>query len=110
MDGLNCQDMEFGLGRGISTSISSPSATSLHLSDSEPLLRKYELQQLGHVMNLCQRPAKLTDLVSDPSLTFSPCLLRALDGVRYIADHLRAEDQDFSVSDANTQPIVWGIY
>ncbi|RXN29336.1 neuronal acetylcholine receptor subunit alpha-2-like protein [Labeo rohita] len=99
VDGLNCQDMEFGLGVGISTSISSPSATSLHLSDSEPLLQKYELQQLGHVVNLCQRPAKLTNLVSDPSLTFSPCVLRALDGVRYIADHLRAEDEDFSVKE-----------
>ncbi|XP_058604558.1 neuronal acetylcholine receptor subunit alpha-2a [Onychostoma macrolepis] len=99
VDGLNCQDMEFGLGMGISTSISSPSATSLHLSDSEPLLQKYELQQLGHVVNLCQRSANLTNLTSDPSLTFSPCVLRALDGVRYIADHLRAEDEDFSVKE-----------
>ncbi|KAK2879150.1 hypothetical protein Q8A67_019941 [Cirrhinus molitorella] len=99
VDGLNCQDMEFGLGMGISTSISSPSATSLHLSDSEPLLQKYELQQLGHVVNLCQGPTKLTNLMSDPSLTFSPCVLRALDGVRYIADHLRAEDEDFSVKE-----------
>ncbi|XP_052436624.1 neuronal acetylcholine receptor subunit alpha-2-like [Carassius gibelio] len=94
VDGLNCQDKEFGLRMGISTSISSPSATSLHLSDSEPLL-----QQLGHVLNLCQRPANLTNLVSEPSLTFSPCVLQALDGVRYIADHLRAEDEDFSVKE-----------
>ncbi|XP_018975638.1 neuronal acetylcholine receptor subunit alpha-2-like [Cyprinus carpio] len=97
VDGLNCQDMEFGLGMGISTSILSPSTTPLYLSDSEPLLQKYELQQLGLVLN--QRPVKLTNLVSDPSLTFSPCVLRALDGVRYIADHLRAEDEDFSVKE-----------
>ncbi|XP_052476219.1 neuronal acetylcholine receptor subunit alpha-2-like [Carassius gibelio] len=92
VDGLNSQDMEFVLGMGISTSISPPSARPLHLSDSQPLL-----QQLGHVMN--QHPAKLTYLMSDHSLTFSPCVQRALDGVRYIADHLRAEDEDFSVKE-----------
>ncbi|XP_056332342.1 neuronal acetylcholine receptor subunit alpha-2a [Danio aesculapii] len=97
VDGLACQDMEFGIG--LSTSISSPSATSLHLSDSEPLLQKYELHHLGHVVNLCQRPAKLGNLVTEPSLLFSPCVLRALEGVRYIADHLRAEDEDFSVKE-----------
>ncbi|ROL42828.1 Neuronal acetylcholine receptor subunit alpha-2 [Anabarilius grahami] len=99
VDGQNCQDTEFEVGMRTSTSISSPSATSLHLSDSEPLLQKYELQQLGHVVNLCQRPAKLTNLVSDPSLSFSPRVLQALDGVRYIADHLHAENEDFSVKE-----------
>ncbi|KAK7142798.1 hypothetical protein R3I94_012219 [Phoxinus phoxinus] len=99
VDGQDRQDVGFGVGMGISTSISSPSATSLLLSDSEPLLQKYELRQLGHVMNLCQRPAKLTNLVSDPGPSFSPCVLKALDGVRYIADHLHAENEDFSVKE-----------
>ncbi|XP_004083362.1 neuronal acetylcholine receptor subunit alpha-2 [Oryzias latipes] len=29
----------------------------------------------------------------------SPCVMRALEGVHYIADHLRAEDADFSVKE-----------
>ena len=30
--------------------------------------------------------------------TISPAVQRAIEGVQYIADHLRAEDADFSVS------------
>ncbi|XP_074845131.1 neuronal acetylcholine receptor subunit alpha-2 [Carettochelys insculpta] len=45
-----------------------------------------------------QRPATKGDsLVSKPSLRLSPRVLKALEGVHYIADHLRAEDADFSV-------------
>ena len=33
-----------------------------------------------------------------PPLPLSPALARAVEGVQYIADHLRAEDMDFSVS------------
>ncbi|XP_052009574.1 neuronal acetylcholine receptor subunit alpha-2-like [Xyrauchen texanus] len=99
VDGRGYQDMEFGVPMDIPTFISSPSATSLHLSESESLLEKLELQPLGHMVNLCQHPAKLTNLASDPNITFSPCILKALDGVRYIADHLRAEDEDFSVKE-----------
>lgn len=32
------------------------------------------------------------------ALTISPAMQRAIEGVQYIADHLRAEDADFSVS------------
>lgn len=35
---------------------------------------------------------------SDQELLLSPSILKALEGVQYIADHLRAEDADFSVS------------
>lgn len=31
-------------------------------------------------------------------LPLSPALARAVEGVQYIADHLKAEDKDFSVS------------
>lgn len=31
-------------------------------------------------------------------LPLSPALTRAVEGVQYIADHLKAEDSDFSVS------------
>uniref|UniRef100_A0A452H7U8 Uncharacterized protein n=1 Tax=Gopherus agassizii TaxID=38772 RepID=A0A452H7U8_9SAUR len=43
-------------------------------------------------------PAKGDSLGLDPSLLLSPRLLKALEGVHYIADHLQAEDADFSVS------------
>lgn len=34
--------------------------------------------------------------------TISPAMQRAIEGVQYIADHLRAEDADFSVSSQNS--------
>ncbi len=34
----------------------------------------------------------------NPGFPLSPSVLQALEGVHYIADHLRAEDADFSVS------------
>ncbi|NWU96316.1 ACHA2 protein, partial [Upupa epops] len=36
---------------------------------------------------------------SEQELMMSPSILRALEGVQYIADHLRAEDADFSVKE-----------
>lgn len=44
-----------------------------------------------------QRTNKVDNAVSDSTLTLSPSVIRALEGVQYIADHLRAEDADFSV-------------
>uniref|UniRef100_A0A8C3PC68 Cholinergic receptor nicotinic alpha 2 subunit n=1 Tax=Chrysemys picta bellii TaxID=8478 RepID=A0A8C3PC68_CHRPI len=44
-------------------------------------------------------PAKGDSLGSDPRLLLSPSILKALEGVHYIADHLRAEDADFSVKE-----------
>lgn len=38
------------------------------------------------------------DLQENNYLAISPAMQRAIDGVQYIADHLRAEDADFSVS------------
>ncbi|TRY83525.1 hypothetical protein DNTS_016243, partial [Danionella cerebrum] len=63
------------------------------LCDSESLLQKCELH---HQCGIASHPAVLCSLVSEGP-RFSPCVLRALEGLRYIADHLRAEDQDFSV-------------
>ncbi|MGH0151610.1 UNVERIFIED_CONTAM: hypothetical protein FKN15_051618 [Acipenser sinensis] len=56
-------------------------------------------RHLGGRVNPTQRPAKIDNLVSDSSFPLSPSILRALEGVHYIADHLRAEDADFSVSE-----------
>ncbi|KAM6954011.1 neuronal acetylcholine receptor subunit alpha-2 [Aplochiton taeniatus] len=45
------------------------------------------------------RPAEAPSGVSEPTFFLSPSVLRALEGVYYIADHLRAEDADFSVKE-----------
>ena len=48
--------------------------------------------------NVVRRGTKVDKMVSDVGFPLSPSVLRALEGVHYIADHLRAEDADFSVS------------
>lgn len=45
-----------------------------------------------------QRSTKADSTISDSAFLLSPSIIRALEGVHYIADHLRAEDADFSVS------------
>ncbi|XP_061098693.1 neuronal acetylcholine receptor subunit alpha-2-like isoform X2 [Conger conger] len=46
-----------------------------------------------------QLPTKVDSPVSTAVFSFSPSVQRALEGVHYIADHLRAEDADFSVKE-----------
>ncbi|XP_028460393.1 neuronal acetylcholine receptor subunit alpha-2 isoform X2 [Perca flavescens] len=53
----------------------------------------------GARVNPTQRPTKIDNTVSDSTILLSPNVLRALEGVHYIADHLRAEDADFSVKE-----------
>ncbi len=55
-------------------------------------------QLTGARVNPTQRPTKVDNTVSDSTFLLSPSVIRALEGVHYIADHLRAEDADFSVS------------
>ncbi|XP_012994003.2 neuronal acetylcholine receptor subunit alpha-2 isoform X2 [Esox lucius] len=52
--------------------------------------------------NPTQRPSKIDNVVLDSremEFPLSPSVIRALEGVQYIADHLRAEDADFSVKE-----------
>ncbi|XP_067098432.1 neuronal acetylcholine receptor subunit alpha-2 isoform X2 [Osmerus mordax] len=49
--------------------------------------------------NVVRRATKVDKMVSDVAFPLSPSVLRALEGVHYIADHLRAEDADFSVKE-----------
>uniref|UniRef100_A0AAX7TGE7 Cholinergic receptor, nicotinic, alpha 2b (neuronal) n=1 Tax=Astatotilapia calliptera TaxID=8154 RepID=A0AAX7TGE7_ASTCA len=49
--------------------------------------------------NSTPRPAKVDNKVSQSAFLLSPSVMRALEGVHYIADHLRAEDADFSVKE-----------
>lgn len=55
-------------------------------------------QFTGARVDTTQRPTKVDTTVSDSTFLLSPSIIRALEGVHYIADHLRAEDADFSVS------------
>ncbi|XP_023995755.1 neuronal acetylcholine receptor subunit alpha-2 [Salvelinus sp. IW2-2015] len=53
-------------------------------------------------INPTQRPDKIDNLVSESrgiDFPLSPSVIRALEGLHYIADHLRAEDADFSVKE-----------
>uniref|UniRef100_A0AAZ3NTA8 Neuronal acetylcholine receptor subunit alpha-2 n=1 Tax=Oncorhynchus tshawytscha TaxID=74940 RepID=A0AAZ3NTA8_ONCTS len=53
-------------------------------------------------VNATQRADKIDNLVSESrgiEFPLSPSVIRALEGLHYIADHLRAEDADFSVKE-----------
>nr|XP_028581086.1 neuronal acetylcholine receptor subunit alpha-2 [Podarcis muralis] len=52
-------------------------------------------------VELVRRPATKTEnpTSSEQGLQLSPSILKALEGVHYIANHLRAEDADFSVKE-----------
>uniref|UniRef100_A0A3Q2EK29 Cholinergic receptor, nicotinic, alpha 2b (neuronal) n=1 Tax=Cyprinodon variegatus TaxID=28743 RepID=A0A3Q2EK29_CYPVA len=50
-------------------------------------------------LNSTQKPSKGDSSVSESPFILSPSVMRALQGVHYIADHLRAEDIDFSVKE-----------
>uniref|UniRef100_A0A3Q3MDZ0 Cholinergic receptor, nicotinic, alpha 2b (neuronal) n=1 Tax=Mastacembelus armatus TaxID=205130 RepID=A0A3Q3MDZ0_9TELE len=56
-------------------------------------------QLAGARVTPTQRPAKVDNTISDSTFLLSPSVIRALEGVHYIADHLRAEDADFSVKE-----------
>ncbi|KAL4623923.1 neuronal acetylcholine receptor subunit alpha-2-like [Arapaima gigas] len=55
--------------------------------------------EVGSGINPCQHQDQTNNLMSDSSLPLTPSILRALEGVHYIAEHLRAEDTDFSVKE-----------
>uniref|UniRef100_A0A674B9C9 Cholinergic receptor nicotinic alpha 2 subunit n=1 Tax=Salmo trutta TaxID=8032 RepID=A0A674B9C9_SALTR len=50
-------------------------------------------------VNPTQRPANLVSDSRGIEFPLSPSMIRALEGLHYIADHLRAEDADFSVKE-----------
>ncbi|KAL2098839.1 hypothetical protein ACEWY4_005319 [Coilia grayii] len=82
--------LRLGTWRGVPASYSFP---MLHLPDVEQPGRKSasQPQQRCLCLGCLQQP--------DPALCLSPRVLHALEGVRYIADHLRAEDADFCVKE-----------
>lgn len=55
-------------------------------------------QLTGARVNTAHGPSQVDRTVSESTFLLSPSVTRALEGVHYIADHLRAEDADFSVS------------
>ncbi|XP_036397757.1 neuronal acetylcholine receptor subunit alpha-2a [Megalops cyprinoides] len=84
------QDME----RGLPSSFSFPST---------PLPQHHQFVgvagQLGGWIDPAQHPAFEIGSLADSTHSLSPSVLRALEGVQYIANHLRAEDADFSVKE-----------
>ncbi|KAK6294866.1 hypothetical protein J4Q44_G00340920 [Coregonus suidteri] len=50
-------------------------------------------------VNPTQQPANLVSESRGIDFPLSPSVIRALEGLHYIADHLRAEDADFSVKE-----------
>ncbi len=99
------KDLELGtLSSAMSLSLQTPSHCPL--ASSPPPLQKcvpssrLELglasRQLGGRVNVTKRPDNM--MPDNPGFPLSPSVLQALEGVHYIADHLRAEDADFSVS------------
>lgn len=64
----------------------------------------------GHTQSQSQtqRQNKTDNVPPESSFLLSPSILKALEGVHYIADHLRAEDADFSVSSCiNCMPTLY---
>ncbi|XP_062378507.1 neuronal acetylcholine receptor subunit alpha-2a [Sardina pilchardus] len=100
--------LRLGTWSGVPTSYSFP---TLHLPDVDPLGRKsashHQLEGLapglvgsrGSLLLSSQRLPDFGALQADPALLLSPSVIHALEGVRYIADHLRAEDADFCVKE-----------
>ncbi|XP_052391764.1 neuronal acetylcholine receptor subunit alpha-2-like [Carassius gibelio] len=99
------KDLELGtLSSAITLSLQTPSPCPL--SSTPPSLQKFgpssrldmgvTSRQPGGSVNVTKQP----DMTSDnPGFLLSPSVLQALEGVHYIAEHLRAEDADFSVKE-----------
>uniref|UniRef100_A0AAY4AXS4 Cholinergic receptor, nicotinic, alpha 2b (neuronal) n=1 Tax=Denticeps clupeoides TaxID=299321 RepID=A0AAY4AXS4_9TELE len=89
------EDLELG---AISSafSLSFQPASPPPTGSTPPSLQKLLCQ--GRV-NATQRPTQGEALENHKGFPLSPSILRALEGVHYIADHLQAEDADFSVKE-----------
>lgn len=79
---------------------SSPPQQQKNPSNSQKRAEGSSRQLAGDRVDTVNRTTK-GDTVSDSAFLLSPSIVRALEGVHYIADHLRAEDADFSVSVPN---------
>ncbi|XP_076579831.1 neuronal acetylcholine receptor subunit alpha-2-like [Chaetodon auriga] len=95
-----------GPSRSTSTWITQESAIDLHELHgqliSSPRCLGYALLPPRHAA-LCldwdTPPAERGSIQSPPASVLSPAVVSALEGVTYIAEHLRAEDADFSVKE-----------
>uniref|UniRef100_A0A3B3YV31 Cholinergic receptor, nicotinic, alpha 2b (neuronal) n=1 Tax=Poecilia mexicana TaxID=48701 RepID=A0A3B3YV31_9TELE len=85
-----CEDLELG------TLTSYFSFRNQNLQDGGAGLNR---QSSGARFNSPQQPPKGDSSGLESPFILSPSVIRALQGVHYIADHLRAEDADFSVKE-----------
>ncbi|KAA0708735.1 Neuronal acetylcholine receptor subunit alpha-2 [Triplophysa tibetana] len=99
------KDLELGtLSSAISFSLHPPSPCPL--SSAPTTLQKYGPYPRTEVGGASRQPAGRANVMKRPDnmttdnvgFPLSASVLQALEGVHYIADHLRAEDADFSVS------------
>uniref|UniRef100_A0A3B5L8C5 Cholinergic receptor, nicotinic, alpha 2b (neuronal) n=1 Tax=Xiphophorus couchianus TaxID=32473 RepID=A0A3B5L8C5_9TELE len=64
-----------------------------------PPLQQKKTQSSQNLFNSPQQPPKEDSSALESPFILSPSVIRALQGVHYIANHLRAEDADFSVKE-----------
>ncbi|XP_072515939.1 neuronal acetylcholine receptor subunit alpha-4b isoform X2 [Salminus brasiliensis] len=76
---------------------SSPSSQYSILQEEPPQVPRTPVLRYPQAHNSSTSSPSLSPDTPLGSLPISQSLLRALEGVQYIADHLRAEDSDFSV-------------
>ncbi|XP_046887453.1 neuronal acetylcholine receptor subunit alpha-2a isoform X2 [Hypomesus transpacificus] len=69
------------------------------LSSLSSMLHPQRPSSLLSSLHWDTNPSPEHGTIQDMALSLSPAVLRALEGVTYIAEHLRAEDADFSVKE-----------
>ncbi|KAM3860946.1 neuronal acetylcholine receptor subunit alpha-2 [Diretmus argenteus] len=77
----------------------SPPPQQTNLQNTQSRQEGVEGKNRARVNPAQKQPSKADNTVSNSSFFLSPSVMRALEGVHYIADHLRAEDADFSVKE-----------
>uniref|UniRef100_A0A4W5PYG6 Cholinergic receptor, nicotinic, alpha 2a (neuronal) n=1 Tax=Hucho hucho TaxID=62062 RepID=A0A4W5PYG6_9TELE len=93
--------LRLGVGLRLPPSFSFPPPSPL-LPTYTPLIQETHTTQRPPNLSLTPDwdftpPGPDVGMAHAPAPALSPAVLRALEGVTYIAEHLRAEDQDFSV-------------
>lgn len=101
-----CEDLELGtLTSNFSLSFPTPSPCAPDSTPSAHLPQLAPKHGSSTSHDMWARARKMLGKVdhckpvSDDRMSLSPSVIQALEGVHYIADHLRAEDADFSVSE-----------
>ncbi|TRZ02158.1 hypothetical protein DNTS_007277 [Danionella cerebrum] len=91
------KELELGtMSSAISLSLKAASPCSF--ASSPPPVQKFGSNSRLEMGLASRQSSGRSNIIQKPETSLSPSVLQALEGVHYIADHLRAEDADFSVS------------